>query len=123
MIFISSYLFYLFLSIIIIYILILLQCKSIPVVKGDEVVVKRGSHKGATGKITQVYRKKYVIHIENLVRKNAREQQVSLGINTSNVQVTKLNLKKDRKDLLARKDRTRYQNKGKFTESDVKNVD
>lgn len=99
------------------------QCKSIPVVKGDEVVVKRGSHKGATGKITQVYRKKYVIHIENLVRKNAREQQVPLGINTSNVQVTKLNLKKDRKDLLARKDRTRYQNKGKFTESDVKNVD
>lgn len=100
-----------------------LQCKSIPVVKGDEVIVKRGSHKGHTGKITQVYRKKYVIHIENLNRKNAREQQVPLGINASNVMVTKLNLKKDRKALLERKDRTKYQNKGKFTENDVKKVD
>lgn len=37
--------------------------------------------------------------------------------------VTKLNLKKDRKALLERKDRTKYQNKGKFTENDVKKVD
>merc|ERR1712168_1067011 len=38
--------------------------RSMPVRKDDEVIVTRGHYKGQqTGKVTQVYRKKYVIYI------------------------------------------------------------
>merc|ERR1712194_872423 len=38
--------------------------KAMPIRKDDEVIVVRGSHRGREGKVIQVYRKKYVIHIE-----------------------------------------------------------
>lgn len=37
----------------------------------DEVKVTRGAFKGKEGKITQVYRKKYVIHVERCTREKA----------------------------------------------------
>jgi ribosomal protein uL24 len=40
----------------------------LPVRKDDEVMVVRGSHKGREGKIVQVYRRKWVIHIERVTR-------------------------------------------------------
>ena len=39
-----------------------------PVRKGDEVTVVRGTYKSREGKVVTCYRKKYVIHIERLVR-------------------------------------------------------
>ncbi len=36
--------------------------------KDDEVSVVRGTYKGREGKIVQVYRKKWVIHIERITR-------------------------------------------------------
>ncbi|KAF9209348.1 hypothetical protein BGZ49_005042 [Haplosporangium sp. Z 27] len=38
--------------------------RSIPLRKDDEVLVVRGSFKGREGKVVQVYRRKWVIHIE-----------------------------------------------------------
>merc|ERR1711869_86610 len=38
--------------------------KSMPIRKDDEVIVVRGINRGREGKVIQVYRKKYVIHIE-----------------------------------------------------------
>ncbi|RCI14291.1 hypothetical protein L249_6110 [Ophiocordyceps polyrhachis-furcata BCC 54312] len=76
--------------------------RSIPVRKDDEVTVVRGSNKGREGKVTSVYRLKYVIHVERLTRDKASGQSVPLGIHPSNVVITKLKLDKDREDILAR---------------------
>lgn len=42
-----------------------------PVRKDDEVTVVRGSLKGREGKVTSVYRRKYVIHIGGLTKDKA----------------------------------------------------
>lgn len=42
-----------------------------PIRKEDEVQVVRGAFKGRDGKVVQVYRKKFVIHIEGLSRQKA----------------------------------------------------
>ena len=62
----------------------------------------RGRHKDSEGKVTSVYRLKYVIHIERVVREKASGQSVPLGIHPSNVVVTKLKLDKDRESILER---------------------
>ncbi|KAG5922612.1 60S ribosomal protein [Claviceps africana] len=76
--------------------------RSIPVRKDDEVKIVRGSNKDMEGKVTSVYRLKYVIHIERVTRDKASGQSVPLGIHPSNVVITKLKLDKDREDILAR---------------------
>jgi len=42
--------------------------RSVPVRKDDEVQVVRGTFKGREGKVVQVYRRKWVIHIERITR-------------------------------------------------------
>ena len=79
--------------------------RSMPIRKDDEVMVVRGSQKNREGKVTQVYRKKFVIHIQNIHRDKANSAQVNIGIHPSNVQITKLKMDKDRKKILERKDR------------------
>ncbi|KAI1173189.1 ribosomal protein L24 [Nemania sp. FL0916] len=76
--------------------------RSIPIRKDDEVIVSRGSSKGREGKVTSVYRLKYVIHIERLTREKISGQTVPLGIHPSNVVITKLKLDKDRENILER---------------------
>ncbi|PKK50445.1 hypothetical protein CI102_6959 [Trichoderma harzianum] len=76
--------------------------RSIPIRKDDEVTIVRGSNKGREGKVTSVYRLKYVIHIERVTRDKASGQSVPLGIHPSNVVITKLKLDKDRESILSR---------------------
>ncbi|KAI6781758.1 uncharacterized protein J7T54_004924 [Emericellopsis cladophorae] len=76
--------------------------RSIPIRKDDEVTIVRGSNKGREGKVTSVYRLKYVIHVERVTRDKASGQSVPLGIHPSNVVITKLKLDKDREDILKR---------------------
>jgi len=45
--------------------------RALPVRKDDEVAVVRGPHKGSKGKITCVYRKKWIIQIEKLSKMKA----------------------------------------------------
>ena len=45
--------------------------RSMPVRKDDEVTVVRGTFKGREGKVVQVWRKKYVIHVERITREKA----------------------------------------------------
>merc|ERR1711990_551562 len=78
--------------------------KSMPIRKDDEVNVVRGSHRGREGKVIQVYRKKYVIHIERVTREKSNGSTVNVGIHPSNVMITKLKLDKDRRAILDRKD-------------------
>jgi len=43
----------------------------VPIRKEDEVEIVRGTFKGRDGKVTDVYRKKYVIHVEKITREKA----------------------------------------------------
>ncbi|ATZ56522.1 hypothetical protein BCIN_13g03600 [Botrytis cinerea B05.10] len=76
--------------------------RSIPIRKDDEVTIVRGSNKGSEGKITSVYRLKYVVHVERVVKEKSSGQSVPLGIHPSKVIITKLKLDKDRENILER---------------------
>ncbi|KAK0120095.1 60S ribosomal protein L26 [Cadophora gregata] len=76
--------------------------RSIPIRKDDEVTVVRGSNKGREGKITSVYRLKYIVHIERVVREKSSGQSVPIGVHPSKVVITKLKLDKDRENILER---------------------
>lgn len=65
-------------------------------------MVVRGTNKGREGKITSVYRLKYVIHIERVSREKTSGQSVPIGIHPSKCVVTKLKLDKDRESILER---------------------
>ncbi|EYU44492.1 hypothetical protein MIMGU_mgv1a015764mg [Erythranthe guttata] len=84
------------------------NARSMPVRKDDEV---------------QVYRKKWVIHIERITREKVNGSTVNVGIHPSKVVITKLRLDKDRKSLLDRKAKGRAaadKDKGtKFTAEDI----
>merc|ERR1711967_23519 len=99
--------------------------KSMPIRKDDEVIVVRGSHRGREGKVIQVYRKKYVIHIERVTREKSNGSTVNVGIHPSNVMITKLKLDKDRRAILERKDTTKAaeKGKGKYTEAADKKME
>merc|ERR1712188_330946 len=87
--------------------------KSMPIRKDDEVIVVRGKNVGREGKVIQVYRKKYVIHIERVALEKSNGSTVNVGIHPSNVMITKLKLDKDRRAILERKDTTKAAEKGK----------
>lgn len=51
----------------------------------------------------QVYRRRWVIHIERVQREKVNGQTIPVGINPSKVMITKLKMDSDRTDLLKRK--------------------
>ncbi|EIN07256.1 ribosomal protein L24 [Punctularia strigosozonata HHB-11173 SS5] len=79
--------------------------RSIPIRKDDEVRIVRGKYKGREGKVTQVYRKKWVIYVDRVQRDKSNGATASIGIHPSKVVVTTLKLDKDRRAILDRKDR------------------
>lgn len=101
--------------------LLIHQVRAVPIRKDDEVQVVRGSFKGREGKVVQVYRKKWVIHIERITREKVNGATVNVGVDPSKVVITKLKIDKDRKALLERKlGKGTEKGKGKFTEDEVK---
>ena len=66
-------------------------------------MITRGSLKGREGKITSVYRLKYVVHIERVTREKVNGQSVPVGICPSKVIITELKIDKDREAILERK--------------------
>ena len=77
---------------------------SVPVKKGDTVMVMRGDRKGSEGKVTQVDRKKYRIFIEGATREKVDGTTINVPIHPSKVMITRLNLDdKWRKKTLERK--------------------
>ncbi|KAL5052735.1 hypothetical protein RYX36_033417 [Vicia faba] len=71
--------------------------------KDDEVQVVRGTFKGREGKVFQVYRRKWMIHIEHITCEKVNGSTVNVGVNPSKIVMTKLRLDKDQKLLLDRK--------------------
>lgn len=78
------------------------QVRSMPIRKDDEVTIVRGTNKGREGKVTSVYRLKYLIHIERVTREKSNGQSVQIGIHPSKVVISKLKLDKDRENILKR---------------------
>eukprot|EP00439_Symbiodinium_sp_Y106_P081833 s1128_g20.t4 len=79
--------------------------RAVPIRRDDEVRIVRGHYNDREGKVTQVYRKKFRIHVERVTRDKANGQPVPIPIHPSKVEITKLKLDKDRKALLDRKNR------------------
>ena len=77
--------------------------RSLPIRKDDEVLIVRGTHKGREGKVTTVYRRKFVIHVEKINRDKVNGSSVPVPIDASKVVITKIKLDNDRKALLERK--------------------
>ena len=80
-----------------------ISVRSMPVRVDDEVTVVRGAYKNREGKVTAVWRSKFVIHVERITREKANGATVQVGIDPSKVVVTKLKMDKDRKKVLDRK--------------------
>lgn len=95
---------------------------ALPIRKGDEVKILKGKAKNKTGKVTQVYRKKWVIHVDKVNRDKQNGQTVNLPIRTSYCLIEKLQLNKDRKELLERRGKDKTKTKNKYQAKDV-NVD
>ena len=77
---------------------------SVPVKKGDTVMIMRGDRKNTEGKITQIDRKKYRIFVEGANREKVDGTSIPVPIHPSKVMITRLNLDdKWRKKILARK--------------------
>jgi large subunit ribosomal protein L26e len=91
--------------------------RSLPIRREDEVMVVRGHFADREGKVTECYRKKYVIHVERVSKEKANGQSVPVGIHPSNVVITKIKMDKDRMALLARKNRSLI--KGKYNEAQL----
>lgn len=54
------------------------KVKSLPIRKDDEVLIVRGAHKGHSGRVTEVYRRKFVIHVDKIVREKVNGMRVCL---------------------------------------------
>jgi len=97
--------------------------RSLPIRKDDEVRIVRGTYKGREGKVTQVYRKKWVIHIDRVQRDKSNGATASIGVHPSNVVITTIKLDKDRRAILDRKDRKKNPSSRAAAGDDVEMVD
>lgn len=76
--------------------------RSVPVKKGDEVVVMRGKFKKRSGKIARVNTKKYRVYIEGVMVRRTDGTERQAPLHPSNLKITKLNLQ-DRRRVAALK--------------------
>jgi large subunit ribosomal protein L26e len=81
--------------------------RSMPIRKDDEVLITRGMYKTREGKVTSVYRKKWVVHVERITREKVNGASVPVGIPASALVITKLKLDKDRKAKLESKSKAK----------------
>jgi ribosomal protein uL24 len=65
--------------VIIIIIVLDIQVRSVPIRADDEVQIVRGTYKGREGKVVQVYRKKWVIHIERVTRDKVNGKMIRIN--------------------------------------------
>lgn len=93
--------------------------RSLPIRKNDEVKILKGKGKNKTGKVVQVYRKKWCIHVDKVNRDKQNGQTVFLPIKPTYCVIEKLHLNNDRKELLERRSRDKQRKKNKVSQRDV----
>ncbi|MEM7819838.1 MAG: 50S ribosomal protein L24 [Candidatus Aenigmatarchaeota archaeon] len=80
--------------------------RSIPIRKGDEILIMRGEFKGRKGIVTKVDLNKMKIYVDNVKRKKVSGQETEIPLDPSNVKIIKLNLDdKKRLKFLKRKNK------------------
>jgi large subunit ribosomal protein L24 len=94
------------------------KTRSLPVRKGDEVIVFRGEFRKKKGNVSRVDLKALKIFIDGVKRKKISGQEVEVPIDPSNVMITKLNL-----DDRMRKKSMQRKEKGIKKEETAKEVD
>jgi large subunit ribosomal protein L24 len=78
--------------------------KTLPVRRGDTILIKRGDNKGFEGKVSRVDLKAFRIYGEGLTREKVDGTNIFLPIHPSKVEIRNLNLDdKWRKNILERK--------------------
>jgi len=78
--------------------------KTLPVRRGDTILIKRGDNKGFEGKVSRVDLKAYRIYVEGLTREKVDGTNIFLPVHPSKVEIRNLNLDdKWRKNILERK--------------------
>ncbi len=78
--------------------------RSMPIRTGDKVMVRKGSFKGKTGKVSEVDLKRLFVKIEGITRKKADGTEIPVKFRPWNLVITDLNLKDNRrKNIIARK--------------------
>jgi len=98
--------------------------RAVPIRKDDVVKVVRGKFGQLVkkeGKVTQVYRKKYIVHIERITKDKNTGVPANIGFHPSNLVITQLSLDPDRSALLERKraGKAGDKNKGKISDAEV----
>lgn len=68
------------------------KTRSMPVRKGDEILVMRGKFKGKTGKISRTDSGKYRVYVDGITRKRTVGTEVQVSLHPSNLQIINLNL-------------------------------
>ena len=74
--------------------------RSMPIRRDDEVTIVRGGSKENKGKVSQVYRKRWCIYVEKLVKARNNGATIRVPIHPSNVLITKLKMTPDRESLM-----------------------
>lgn len=90
------------------------KVRSLPIRKNDVVKVLKGKCKNKTGKVTTVYRKRWVIYIDKLTKDKQNGQPINIPIKPNNCVIETLHIDNDRKDLIERASKAalRQKNKG-----------
>lgn len=73
------------------------KTRSMPIRKGDEVLIMRGEFKNRQGKISRINTKKYKAYIEGVTRKRTTGVEVQVPIHPSNLKIINLNLEDKRR--------------------------
>ena len=90
------------------------KVRNLPIRKNDVVKVLKGKAKNKTGKVTTVYRKRWVVYVDKLTKDKQNGQPINIPIKPNNCVIETLHLDKDRKNLIERasKQALREKNKG-----------
>ncbi len=64
--------------------------RSIPLRKGDEVLIMRGSFKGVKGVVDEINRSSFKVFIKNVVYEKKNGTKVKIGFDASNLMITNL---------------------------------
>lgn len=93
--------------------------RTLPVRKGDEVKIKLGNHRGKSGKVVQVYRKRWCIYVDKIQRDKQNGQTVFIPIKPNKCVIEKLHLNKDRKAKIETINNNKSKSKNKYQARDV----
>ena len=78
------------------------KVRSLPIRKNDVVKVLKGKSKNKSGKVTSVYRRRWIIQVDKITRDKQNGQPVNVAIKPSTCVIETLHLDKDRKNLIER---------------------